>query len=111
VLAQCAAIRRSGDSARARHLSRTFTFERIVDDWYYQGQVREKIERAARETGVSPLKMEATVAAPIEALARRELRAFANLLAHRHFATTLGSTDVTLPWHRTFEADVRVKLL
>lgn len=110
VLSQCAARLRSGDSARARHLSRTFTFERLVDDWYYQGQIREKIERAARENGVSPLKMEAGAAAPIEALARRELRAFANLLANRHFGTTLGGTDVTLPWHRTFEADVRVKL-
>lgn len=110
VLAQCAARLRSGDSARARHLSRTFTFERIVDDWYYQAQTREKIERAARENGVSPLKMTNEAAAPIEALARRELRAFANLLANRHFGTTLGGTEVTLPWHRTFEADVRVKL-
>ncbi|HEX8551566.1 MAG TPA: DUF4127 family protein [Abditibacteriaceae bacterium] len=111
VLAQCAALKRSGDSARARHLSRQFTFERIVDDWYYQSQIREKIEKAARENGVSPLRMESAAAAPIEALARRELRAFSNLLAHRHFATTLGGTDVTLPWGRTFEADVRVKLI
>jgi hypothetical protein len=47
---------------------------------------------------------------PVEAQARRELRGFAQLLAQRHFGTTLTRCEVLLPWRRTFEADVRVTL-
>ncbi|HEX8834833.1 MAG TPA: hypothetical protein VF719_11565, partial [Abditibacteriaceae bacterium] len=60
---------------------------------------------------ISPLNMGAEAAEPIEALTRRELRGFAQLLAKRHFSTTIQQSEITLPWSRTFEADVRIKLV
>jgi hypothetical protein len=114
VLAQCAALKRvaaaRGGQVRATALSRNFTFERLVDDWFYQSQVRAHVERAAREAEISPLNMGEAAAAPIEALTRRELRGLAQLLAKRHFRSTLREAEVALPWARTFEADVRMKL-
>jgi hypothetical protein len=111
VLAHCAAIK-YGVRAHNKYnaaLNRQFVFERLVDDWFYQAQVRARIEKSAREQGISPLNMEEEGEA-VEAQARRELRGFAQLLAKRHFGTTLQSSEITLPWSRTFEADVRVEL-
>jgi hypothetical protein len=119
VLAQCAALKRTQPASARKQselLSRQFTFERLVDDWYYQAQVRGKVERSAREQGISPLNMNDPVgepteeAATVEALTRRELRGFAQLLAKRHFDVSIRKSDITLPWSRTFEADVRIKL-
>jgi hypothetical protein len=90
-------------------LNRQFVFERLVDDWFYQAQVRARIEKSAREQDISPLNMEEQ-GSSVEAQARRELRGFAQLLAKRHFGTTLQNSEITLPWSRTFEADVRVEL-
>ena len=112
VLAQCAAIKRAtslhGDYDRA--LNRQFLFERIVDDWFYQAQVRARIEKSAREQGVSPLNM-GDAGEAVEAQARRELRGFAQLLARRHFRTDLAKTEISLPWQRSFEADVHMELV
>jgi hypothetical protein len=111
VLAQCAAIK-YGLRAHGKFneaLNRQFVFERLVDDWFYQAQVRARIEKSAREQDISPLNMEEQ-GSSVEAQARRELRGFAQLLAKRHFGTTLQNSEITLPWSRTFEADVRVEL-
>ena len=93
-----------------RNVRGNFTFERFVDDWYYQSQVRARVEKAARALEISPLNMGADLAGPIEAQTRRELRGFAQLVARRHFHSSLQESQVTLPWARTFEADVRMKL-
>jgi hypothetical protein len=119
VLAQCAALKRSQglkSKAQSEALSRQFTFERLVDDWYYQAQVRGRVEKSAREQGISPLNMNDQNGAPteaalsVEALTRRELRGFAQLLAKRHFDVGIKNSEITLPWSRTFEADVRIRL-
>jgi hypothetical protein len=108
LLAQCAAIKRSGGAQT--ELNRQFVFERLVDDWYYQAQVRTRIERAAREQGLVPHNM-GEAGAPVEAQARRELKGFAQLLAKRHFGSVMKNSEITLPWRRAFEADVRVELV
>lgn len=114
VLTQCAALKRAAVRGKgvewSRTLSRQFTFERLVDDWYYQAQVRGRVEKAAREQGISPLNMGEQYAGAVESQTRRELRGFAQLLAKRHYNTTLRESEITLPWSRTFEADVRIKL-
>lgn len=111
VLAQCAAIKYGlrAHGKYNRELNRQFVFERLVDDWFYQAQVRARIEKSAREQDISPLNME-DQGATVEAQARRELRGFAQLLAKRHFGMALQNSEITLPWSRTFEADVRVEL-
>ena len=118
LLAQCAAVKRAqtlapGASTIAPRLSqqlnRQFLFERLVDDWFYQARVRARVEKAAREQEISPINMGEKYA-PVEAHTRRELRGFAQLLAQRHFGTTLRECAIALPWHRTFEVDVRVQL-
>ena len=81
-----------------------------MDDWFYQSRIREHIEKSAREQGISPLNMGEGFE-PIEALARRELRGFAQLLAHRQFGTLVPHCDVSLPWRRTFEVDLRAELV
>lgn len=130
VLAHCAALQRareSGDQSRleeAQTLSRQFLFERLIDDWCYQSQVRSRIERVAREAGLVPHNMtaelngDATRAQEIqhnvqnvELQMRRELRGFAQLLAKRHFGAALLKSEITLPWKRAFEADVRMELV
>ncbi|MBV9866921.1 MAG: DUF4127 family protein [Abitibacteriaceae bacterium] len=120
VLAHCAALKRAEDLAATPSsliprpsslaLSRQFLFERLVDDWFYQSRVRARVEKAAREQGLSPINLIDTYE-PVEAQTRRELRGFAQLLAQRHFGTALQGCEVMLPWHRTFEVDVRVKLV
>jgi len=107
VLAQCAALRRSGDFCGPAN--RQFLFERFVDDWFYQAHVRARIEKAAREQGISPVNMGESYG-PVEAQARRELRGFAQLLAQRHFGVALERCEVSLPWHRSFESAVHVEL-
>jgi hypothetical protein len=116
VLAECAALKKAAgsklnerDQTASNELNRQFVFERLVDDWFYQAQVRTRIEKAAREQDISPIDMKDDFA-PVEAQARRELRGFAQLLAKRHFNATLRNMEITLPWHRAFEADVRVEL-
>jgi hypothetical protein len=97
------------DPRSAFELNRQFVFERLVDDWFYQSQVRAHIEKSAREQGISPLNM-GQDCTRVEAQARRELRGFAQLLAKRHFGATVQNSEISLPWGRTFEADVRVNL-
>ncbi len=113
LLAQCAALKRSGcaDGEFAnRELNRNFLFERLVDDWFYQAQVRSRIERAAREQGLTPHNM-GEMGALVESQARRELKGFAQLLAKRHFNAPIRHSEITLPWNRAFEADVRMELV
>lgn len=107
VLAQCAALQHSGNLGAA---NRRFVFERLVDDWFYQSRVRARVEKAARDMGLSPLNM-GEAAAPIEALTLRELRGMAQLLARRHFGAHLANCEVTLPWHRTFEVAVHADIV
>jgi hypothetical protein len=110
VLAACGALKHANFSEEAQRLARQFLFERLVDDWYYQSRVRGRIEKTARELHISPLRMEAETAEPVEAQARRELRGFAHLLAQRHFQAQLQRCEVHLPWHRTFEVDLHAEL-
>lgn len=119
LLAQCAAVKRAETLSQenaltiplslSQQLNRHFLFERLVDDWFYQARVRARVEKAAREQEISPINM-GDKHEPVEAMTRRELRGFAQLLAQRHFGTTLRECVVSLPWHRTFEVDVRVQL-
>jgi hypothetical protein len=110
VLAQCAAIKRSAQENRQSSIvNRQFTFERILDDWFYQSRVRARIEKTARDAGASPLDLRDCTEA-IEAQARRELRVYARLVAARHFGSTLEKCDVSLPWQRAFEVDFRAQL-
>lgn len=130
VLAQCAALKKAreenadaaqdgsqdGSQAAARAASRTaelsqrFVFERMLDDWFYQAKVRARVERAARERGVSPLRMDERDNEGCESQTRRELQSFAQMLAARQFSAPLERCDVRLPWRRTFEVDVRAAL-
>ena len=119
VLAQGAALKRwetLGESwdvearEKSLRLQRQFVFERLVDDWFYQAKVRAGVERAARDLGVSPLKMNEDDNAPVETQTRRELSHFAQLLARRHFDVPLEKCDIVLPWRRTFEVDFRARL-
>lgn len=126
VLAQCAALQiadcklqsaNCGEELRefairnsqSAILNCQFTFERLVDDWFYQSRVRAHIEKTARELGASPLDLNGSGQA-VEAQARRELKGYAQLLAQRHFGSTLARCDVALPWGRTFEVDLRAEL-
>jgi hypothetical protein len=109
VLAQCAAIKQSKGNTESLDINQQFTFERYVDDWFYQARVRSRIEKRARDEGASPLDLNGN-AELVEAQARRELKGYAQILAQRHFGSTLARCDVSLPWNRTFEVDLRAKL-
>lgn len=112
VLSQCAALLRGGPEqgfVNTSKLNREFVLERLVDDWCYQSGVRTRIEKAARESGISPLNMGET-GEPIEAQARRELKGFAQALAQRHFGSRLAKCEVSLPWMRSFECAVQVEM-
>jgi len=114
VLACCAALKKAredgADASAVAELSRRFVFERMLDDWFYQAKVRARVERAARERGVSPLRMDERDNEGCEVQTRRELQAFAQMLAARQFDAPLQRCDVRLPWRRTFEVDVRATL-
>jgi hypothetical protein len=111
VLSVCAALKKANFNAESLGLARQFLFERLVDDWYYQSRVRQRIEKTAREKNLSPLRMDEQTSEPIESQARRELRGFAHLLAQRHFHAQLQRCEVKLPWHRSFEVDLRAELM
>jgi hypothetical protein len=117
LLAQCAALKsgaRTHDSTVAQVAAslpnRTFVFERLLDDWCYQSAVRSRVEKVARDKGVSPFDMQGQGAA-IETLTRQELNNFAHILAPRQFGLQLDRVDVTLPWQRTFEVELNARLL
>ncbi|HVF09751.1 MAG TPA: DUF4127 family protein [Abditibacteriaceae bacterium] len=110
VLAQCAALRHSGDWDNIHSpANRQFVFERLMDDWFYQARIRAHLEKSARAQQLSPLNMGEGYT-PIEAQARRELHGYARLLAQRQFGTTLRDWAVSLPWRRTFEVDLHADL-
>ena len=113
VLSQCAAIQHSAPNCELdfahSELNRQFVFERLLDDWFYQSRVRARIEKTARDNGVSPLDLNGGEEL-VEAQARRELRNYGSMLASRHFKSTLQKCEVSLPWHRTFEVDLRAQL-
>ena len=106
VLAQCAAIKRGGDGKR----NRQFVFERLLDDWYYQANLRAELEATARARGFSPLNMNGQ-GAQIEALARDAMEKFAGELAREQFGANVSELQVNLPWSRTFEVQVGAKLV
>ncbi len=108
VLAQGAAVaRQTGDGAG--ELNRQFVFERLLDDWYYQANLRAELEHTARERGFSPLNMNGQ-GAQIEALARVSMKAFADELAREQFGARVRELRVNLPWSRTFEVAVGARL-
>jgi len=112
VLCQCAAIAHSGSTPGAELCSednRQFVFERLLDDWFYQSRVRAHIEKTARDNGISPLDLNGG-GEIVQAQARRELRNYGSMLAARHFKSTLEKCEVSLPWQRTFEVDLRAQL-
>jgi hypothetical protein len=112
VLAQCAAILRGGPEqgfVNTSNLNRVFVLERLLDDWCYQSNVRNRAEKTAREHGISPLNM-GDGGEGIQAQTRREIKGMAQALAMRHFKGQLKRCDVTLPWMRTFECDVHTEL-
>jgi hypothetical protein len=110
VLAQCAAVVRKAEGGGMKaEENRQFTFERILDDWFYQSRVRSRIEKTARDNGASPLDLQDQTET-VEAQARRELRVYARLVAARHFGSTLEKCEVSLPWQRAFEVDFRAQL-
>jgi hypothetical protein len=114
VLAECASLARVQDKSgnippESFALNRQFVFERLLDDWFYQAKVRARVEKSAYELDISPFNMH-DQHAPVEAQARRELKGFARLLAQRQFGSSLKYCDISLPWHRTFEVDLRADL-
>ena len=106
VLAQCAAALRGANA----ELNRQFTFERLLDDWYYQANLRAELEHEARQRGFSPLNMNGR-GPEIEALARQNMEIFARDLANEQFGTNVRDLQVNLPWSRTFEVQVGAKLV
>lgn len=106
VLAQCAAVKRGGDGER----NRQFVFERLLDDWYYQANLRTELEETARARGFSPLNMNGQ-GAQIEELARDAMEKFAGELAREQFGADVSELQVNLPWSRTFEVQVGAKLV
>ena len=112
ILAQCAALVRgqnAGQSEKTGQLNRDFLFERLLDDWFYQADLRARLEKEARDSGFSPLSMNGHTS-QIEASARREIKEFARNLASKHFGTSVRELKVALPWGRTFEVAVGAKL-
>ncbi len=107
VLAQCAALFRAGDAA-SQAFNRQFVFERLVDDWGYQSRVRANLEAEARAQGFSPISMNGQ-APGIERLAHQQLSEFAREIAPQ-FGARVAELQVSLPWGRTFEAEVGAKL-
>ena len=106
VLAQCAAVMRG----ETDELNRQFVFERLLDDWYYQANLRTELEETARARGFSPLNMNGR-GAQIEALARASMEKFAGELAREQFGARVRDLQVNLPWSRTFEVQVGAKLV
>ena len=106
VLAQCAAAARGGDG----ELNQQFVFERLLDDWYYQANLRAQLEETARARGFSPLNMNGQ-GAQIEALARASISDFARDLAREQFGADVKDLKVNLPWSRTFEVQVGARLV
>jgi len=112
ILAECAALVRGqklGQGEKAAKLNRNFLFERLLDDWYYQADLRARLEKEARDSGFSPLSMNGHTS-QIEASARREISVFARELASKHFGAQVRDLKVSLPWGRTFEVAVGAKL-
>ena len=112
ILAQCAALvrgQRAGIGEQSGELNRNFLFERLLDDWFYQADLRARLEKEARDSGFSPLSMNGHTS-QIEASARREIGNFARTLASQQFGAKVRELKVALPWGRTFEVAVGAKL-
>ena len=91
------------DSARGKK-NEAFFRERLLDDGLYQAIVRQKLNGRLWERGRDVFSLSDRPEA--EALLRR---LFSQALPGFWSLHRLPDYEITLPWARTFEADVRVK--
>lgn len=78
---------------------------RLVEDWAYQANVRQKINCKITEWGWNPCELKGKQRQFVEQLILEKLNEFLNAHGIRNFTVT----SVNLPWNRTFEIDFRIK--
>lgn len=80
---------------------------RLVEDWAYQANVRQEINRTVTELGWDPYDLKEKQKQFVERLILEKLNEF--LAAHGIRNITV--TSVSLPWNRTFDIDFSVLML
>lgn len=118
------ASKRSCPDAYMPHLYKTnfeFTINRILDDWAYQKDVQDIIDPMLLWKGIDTYKLEKNKSAVEKQIAdsvkRRQKSFFYKNLGRFPFYSDIKkdyyitelSTEITLPWDRTFEIDLNVR--
>lgn len=81
----------------------TFLWERLLDDYLYQSVVRERLKAILLQKGENIYRLKDT-----EGAIAHLRRLFSQAVSESPiFAHMPGHVSITLPWERTFEAEVR----
>ncbi len=79
--------------------------QRLVDDWFYQSNARRTISELLKNDGRSRLKYNlGNAEKAILSKAEKECRT----LAHNYNYTKRLKFEITFPWHRLFEAEIKI---
>lgn len=85
--------------------NRRFTAERILDDYAYQGVVRQRVKEILNQKGEDTLSIKDKDGA--ECILREQIELF--LKEERFLNEFIGKIDADLPWPRLFEAKILLK--
>jgi len=101
---------RNGFSDRQCKAHLMFQWERFLDDWGYQREVRSKIEKELRQRGLDPLNLQAAKS-QVESEVAEKLVQWANTLCLcEGWVGYTPELDIRLPWPRTFEVELTTRL-
>ncbi len=79
--------------------------QRLVDDWFYQSNARRTISELLKNDGRSLLKYNlGNAEKAMLSKAEKECRT----LAHNYNYTKRLKFEITFPWHRLFEAEIKI---
>lgn len=88
----------------AFELQQRLLFVRYLDDWAYQANIRQAVEREL----LSPLGYDQNNLGPLEAKVKEEIKIRLQAFADNH-KFNVKVQDIALPWHRAFNIKVEVE--
>jgi hypothetical protein len=87
-----------------------FTFHRVLDDYYYHNLVRAQAKDFIAKNNWDPYHLSNEATQKVEKFCLNLLNIHFKELSNHYFSKKLADLTFTLPWNRTFEAEINFNL-